>query len=121
MAKWWDDYDAIAAGLAVLATPRWEPGTKFGYHAMTYGWPMGEIIRRISGQTVGTFFASEIAGPLSLEAWIGTPTEQLDNVAFLHDHLISGMPLPGSSAFRRIRVRRRLQDPKTLFRPSLHG
>jgi CubicO group peptidase (beta-lactamase class C family) len=107
----WDDYDGIAAGLAA-ATPRWEPGTQFGYHAMTYGWLMGEIIRRITGQTVGTFFAAEIAGPLQLEAWIGTPTEQLDNVAHLHDHLVSGLPLPIRLIFRRIQGR--LKDPKTL-------
>jgi CubicO group peptidase (beta-lactamase class C family) len=107
----WDDYDAIAAGLAA-ATPRWEPGTKFGYHAITYGWLMGEIVRRITGQTVGTFFAHEIAGPLALQAWIGTPLEQHDNVAHLHDHLVSGLPLAVRLIYSR--VRRRLQDPTTL-------
>ncbi len=49
----WDDYDAIADGLAA-ATPSWEPGTRFGYHALTFGWLLGEIIRRVSGRRVGS-------------------------------------------------------------------
>lgn len=61
--------------------PIWEPGTAHGYHATTYGWLVGEIVRRVSGKSVGTFFAEEIAGPLGLEFWIGLPDEQQHRVA----------------------------------------
>jgi CubicO group peptidase (beta-lactamase class C family) len=107
----WGDYDAIAAGLAASA-PRWEPGTKFGYHATSYGWLMGEIIRRITGQTVGTFFAAEVAGPLGAEVWIGTPTEQRANVAFLTDTMASGLPLPLRLVYGRIQ--RRMRDQASM-------
>ncbi len=108
----WGDYDAIAAGLAA-ATPRWEPGTKFGYHAISYGWLVGELVRRITGQTIGTFFAAEIAGPLGLEAWIGTPPEQQDRVAPLIDRLDQGLPLPVRLMFRL--VRRRMRNPNIMM------
>jgi CubicO group peptidase (beta-lactamase class C family) len=107
----WGDYDAIAAGLAA-ATPRWEPGTAFGYHATSYGWLMGEVVRRISGQSVGVFFANELAGPLGLEAWIGTPPEQKGNVAHLTDDMANGLPLPMRLIFGR--VQKRLRNPKTM-------
>jgi CubicO group peptidase (beta-lactamase class C family) len=54
-------------------TPLWEPGTAHGYHAVTYGWLVGEVIRRISGKGIGDFFAAEVAGPLGLDLWIGLP------------------------------------------------
>ncbi len=68
----WDDYDAIAERLAA-ATPAWEPGTRNSYHAISYGWLVGELVRRITGQTIGAFFRAEIAEPLGLELWIGAP------------------------------------------------
>ena len=61
--------------------PVWEPGTAHGYHATTYGWLVGEVIRRITGKSVGTFFREEIAEPLDLEFWIGLPQEQQARVA----------------------------------------
>ena len=80
------DWPTVTAALAA-ATPLWEPGTKHGYHAVTYGWLVGEVIRRVSGRTVGEFFAEEIAGPLGLEFTIGTPDE-------LHDRIVPLIP-PG--------------------------
>lgn len=56
--------------------PVWEPGTKHGYHSGTYGWLVGEVVRRISGKSLGTFFADEIAGPLGLDFWIGLPASE---------------------------------------------
>jgi len=56
--------------------PVWEPGTAHGYHALTYGWLVGEVVRRISGRSLGRFFAKEIAEPLGLELWIGLPKEE---------------------------------------------
>lgn len=61
--------------------PVWEPGTAHGYHATTYGWLVGEVVRRISGKSLGTFFHDEIAEPLGLEFWIGLPDEQQHRVA----------------------------------------
>ena len=51
--------------------PWWEPGTKHGYHAITFGWLVGEVVRRITGKSLGTYFRDEIARPLSLDAHIG--------------------------------------------------
>ncbi|SDJ44127.1 serine hydrolase domain-containing protein [Nonomuraea jiangxiensis] len=57
--------------------PYWEPGTEHGYHALTYGWLVGEVVRRVSGRGIGSFLAEEIAAPLGLDLWIGLPkTEQ---------------------------------------------
>lgn len=61
--------------------PVWEPGTAHGYHAVTYGYLVGEVVRRISGKSLGTFFADEVAAPLGLEFWIGLPDEQHPRVA----------------------------------------
>jgi CubicO group peptidase (beta-lactamase class C family) len=55
--------------------PQWEPGRAHGYHARTYGWITGEVIRRLTGRSVGRFFAEEIAAPLGLDYWIGLPAE----------------------------------------------
>ena len=60
--------------------PAWEPGTTHGYHAGTYGWLVGEVVRRISGKSVGTFFADEVAGPLGLDFWIGLPESEESRV-----------------------------------------
>ena len=65
-------WDPIVAALAEQA-PLWEPGTAHGYHAVSYGYLVGEVVRRISGRSLGTFFAEEIAGPLGLEFYIGLP------------------------------------------------
>jgi CubicO group peptidase (beta-lactamase class C family) len=67
-------WDPVVAALAEQA-PVWEPGTAHGYHALTYGWLVGEVVRRITGRSLGTYFAEEVAGPLGLEFWIGLPEE----------------------------------------------
>lgn len=74
------DWDTVASSLAESA-PMWEPGSQHGYHAVTFGWLIGEIVRRVSGHTLGTYFAKEIADPLDLEFWIGTPDEVHDRVS----------------------------------------
>jgi CubicO group peptidase (beta-lactamase class C family) len=61
--------------------PVWEPGTAHGYHALTYGWLVGEVVRRISGKSLGAFFADEVAGPLGLDFWIGLPASQESRVS----------------------------------------
>jgi CubicO group peptidase (beta-lactamase class C family) len=73
-------WDPMVDALAAQA-PVWDPGTAHGYHALTYGWLVGEVVRRVSGKSIGTFFAEEIAAPLDLELWIGLPDEQQHRVA----------------------------------------
>jgi CubicO group peptidase (beta-lactamase class C family) len=62
-------------------TPYWEPGTRQAYHGLTYGFLNGEVVRRVTGETLGTFFADAVAAPLNLSAWIGLPEEQEPRVA----------------------------------------
>ena len=63
--------------------PRWEPGTAHGYHALTYGWLVGEIVRRVDGRDIGRFVNEEIAGPLGVELHIGLPDRLHHRVALL--------------------------------------
>jgi CubicO group peptidase (beta-lactamase class C family) len=53
--------------------PFWAPGTRNGYHGFTFGWTVGEMVRRASGKSLGTYFQDEIAKPLGLDFWIGLP------------------------------------------------
>jgi CubicO group peptidase (beta-lactamase class C family) len=95
-------WDPVVAALAAQ-TPFWEPGTAHGYHALTYGWLVGEVVRRVTGRTLGTYFAEEIAGPLGLEFWIGLPEEQEHRVSPIVGTLLpegepgAGMPSNFSS------------------------
>lgn len=61
--------------------PFWEPGTRHGYHAANFGWLVGELVRRVSGKSLGTFFQDEVAKPLGLDFWIGLPEEVEPRVA----------------------------------------
>ena len=63
--------------------PLWEPGTRHGYHAVTYGWLVGEVIRRVTGKSVGQFVADELSGPLGLDLWIGLPEQREGRVSRL--------------------------------------
>ncbi|MEX2223186.1 MAG: serine hydrolase domain-containing protein [Candidatus Rokuibacteriota bacterium] len=68
------DWEAMTEAIAETA-PWWTPGTRHGYHAITYGHLVGEIIRRIDGRTVGTFLRDEVTAPLGADFWIGVPEE----------------------------------------------
>ena len=69
-----------ATALLAAQEPWWEPGTASGYHAVTQGYLVGEVIRRVADVTVGEFFAKEVAGPLNADFHIGTPPECDDRV-----------------------------------------
>jgi len=86
----WDRREEIISRLAT-ATPEWEPGSRPGYHAITFGWLVGEVVRRVTGRPIGEVFATEIAQPLGMDAWLGRPDEIVDRVG----HLIA--PLPPSN------------------------
>jgi CubicO group peptidase (beta-lactamase class C family) len=66
------EWDYMTDRLAA-EVPFWEPGTRNGYHGFTFGWTVGEIVRRGSGKSLGTFFQDEVARPLGLDFWIGLP------------------------------------------------
>lgn len=74
------DWDAVTAWLAAQP-PQWEPGTQAGYHSFTFGHLVGEVVRRVTGQSLGTFFAQEVAGPVGADFHIGLPAEHDDRVS----------------------------------------
>lgn len=76
----WLDPPACSAALAPLA-PLWEPGTQHGYHPLTWGYLIGEIVRRIDGRSLGTVLREEIAGPAGIDFQIGTPASDHARVA----------------------------------------
>jgi CubicO group peptidase (beta-lactamase class C family) len=83
------EWDMVVAALAA-ATPEWEPGAAHGYHSLSFGHLNGEVVARVSGRDVGTYFAEEIAGPLGADVFIGTPVSEDHRVAEL------ALPQPGS-------------------------
>jgi len=76
------DFDRMAAAVAA-EPPFWPPGERLAYHAMTFGWICGELVRRTDGRSLGRFLAEEIAGPLALDVWIGLPAGLEPRVATL--------------------------------------
>ena len=79
------DWDTVVGFLEDEA-PHWEPGTRNGYHMINFGWTVGELVRRVSGKSLGTFFADEIAGPLGIDFWIGLPEAEEARVTRLEAH-----------------------------------
>ena len=65
-------WDPVVRAIAAQA-PEWEPGTAHGYHARSYGWILGEVVRRATGRSLGRVVAEDVAAPLGLEFWIGAP------------------------------------------------
>jgi len=81
-----------ATSLLAAQAPFWEPGTAPGYHALTQGYLVGEVIRRVTGKSIGRVFREEIAEPLGADFWIGLPASEDDRVAELIP------PPPGEAA-----------------------
>jgi CubicO group peptidase (beta-lactamase class C family) len=76
------DWDRMTTLLAA-EEPWWEPGTMHGYHAFTYGFLVGEVVRRVTGRTIGQFVREELAGPLHADFWIGVPAGELGRISDL--------------------------------------
>jgi CubicO group peptidase (beta-lactamase class C family) len=91
------DWDLVVNALA-KEEPFWEPGTRNGYHALTFGWLNGEVVRRVSGKSLGTFFKEEIAQPLGLDFWIGLPEDKESRVA----PMIPAKPDPARRLFQEL-------------------
>lgn len=73
-------WEPIVAALAGQR-PAWEPGTRHGYHMRTFGWLVGELVRRVTGRSAGTFLREDVLGPLGLDFWVGLPAELEPRVA----------------------------------------
>ena len=82
--SWWHDLDAVAAAFAATS-PAWEPGTAHGYHGVSFGLLLGEVVRRATGATLGTAFSRLVAGPLGIDFHIGLPRDRNRRVARLGD------------------------------------
>ena len=93
---WTRMVDVLAA-----ETPWWKPGTQSGYHAMTYGYLVGEVVRRVAGRSLGAFFREEVAGPLGADFHIGLPASEDARVADMV------APARGEAAIGEL-------DPKTI-------
>ncbi|MER6268676.1 serine hydrolase domain-containing protein [Streptomyces sp900105755] len=108
------DPDLGAAAVAAQA-PVWEPGTDHGYHAQTYSWLTGELVRRVTGRTVGEWIADEIAGPLGAGLWLGLPEAEQGRVG-----RVGPVPAPESAGALRTRPKRAVSeayaDPGSLTR-----
>ncbi|MFJ3307000.1 serine hydrolase domain-containing protein [Streptomyces sp. NPDC086549] len=76
------DWELTTARLAATE-PWWEPGTRSGYHAFTYGHLVGEVVRRVSGLLPGAFLEREVTGPLGIDFTIGLPREKSGRAAEL--------------------------------------
>ena len=97
-------------------TPIWEPGTAHGYHALTYGWLVGEVVRRIDGRSLGTFLHEEVAVPLGIDFWIGLPASEEHRVAPLIN-----APVPEDPAVARLLLERAGPDSLMGRALSLQG
>jgi CubicO group peptidase (beta-lactamase class C family) len=74
------DWDLMVARLED-EEPFWEPGTRNGYHMMSFGWTVGELVRRASGMGLGTFLRTQLAEPTGADVWIGLPESEHHRVS----------------------------------------
>lgn len=115
-----ESLDPLRGPEAVAAqAPEWEPGTEHGYHALTYGWMLDGIVRRVTGKGTGEWIADEIAGPLGAELWLGLPAaEEAAGRAGRVGRVEA--PEPASGAVLKARPKRSVtdayQDPDSLTR-----
>jgi CubicO group peptidase (beta-lactamase class C family) len=91
-------WDPVVDALA-QQVPHYAPGSQHGYHATTYGWLVGEVIRRITGKSVGAYFREEVATPLGLDFWIGLPESEEPRVA----PLVGGLADPAITTDPEVR------------------
>jgi CubicO group peptidase (beta-lactamase class C family) len=75
-------WEPVIAAIETQA-PLWPPGTAHAYHTISYGWLVGEVIRRVSGEGVGAFIRHRLAEPLGLRFWVGLPPAERAAVAWL--------------------------------------
>ncbi|WP_393086662.1 serine hydrolase domain-containing protein [Streptomyces sp. LN704] len=73
----------LTVGRLAAQEPWWEPGTRSGYHALTFGHLIGEVVRRVSGLLPGAFLEREVTGPLGIDFTVGLPEKEAGRVAEL--------------------------------------
>ncbi|MGW2767300.1 serine hydrolase domain-containing protein [Streptomyces sp. NPDC001275] len=108
--------DPVLGAEAVAAqAPVWEPGTDHGYHAQTYSWLTGELVRRVTGRTIGEWIAREVAGPVGADLWVGLPAGEAGRVG-----RVGQVEPPRSASGLRTRPKRSVAeayaDPESLTR-----
>ncbi|MGW5659405.1 serine hydrolase domain-containing protein [Streptomyces sp. NPDC003758] len=105
----------LAATVLAGQTPVWEPGTDHGYHAQTYSWLTSELVRRATGRSIGEWIATEIAGPLGLDLWVGLPEAEAHRVG-----RVGRIEAPAREGALRTRPKRAVADayadPESLTR-----
>lgn len=111
--------DGVSGPRAVAAQrPQWEPGTDHGYHAQTYSWLVGELVRRVTGRTIGRWIAEEIARPLGLDFWFGLPEDEAHRVGRVGP--VEPPAVDGNGGTLRMRPKRNVveayADPGSLTR-----
>jgi CubicO group peptidase (beta-lactamase class C family) len=116
-----DALDPLKGPEAVAAqAPVWEPGTDHGYHALTYGWMLDELVRRVTGRGTGEWIADEIAGPLGLDLWLGLPPAQEAAGRAGRVGRLDDTPEPAPGPGLRVRPKRAVteayDDPDSLTR-----
>ncbi|MEU3489027.1 serine hydrolase domain-containing protein [Streptomyces massasporeus] len=108
--------DPLRGPAAVAAqTPAWEPGTDHGYHALTYGWLLDELVRRVTGQSTGEWLASQVTGPLGLDLWLGLPESEAGRVGRVGS-VEGAEPTGGLRARPKRSVTEAYEDPASLTR-----
>jgi CubicO group peptidase (beta-lactamase class C family) len=114
------DWNLVVELLAAQA-PDWKPGSKHGYHSMTYGFLVGEVVRRVTGKTLGQYIAREIAGALHADLFIGLPENKETSVApALLPELGGQQPrLPDSGPYAA-RVLNWISPPLTVMNVNRH-
>ncbi|MEU1024788.1 serine hydrolase domain-containing protein [Streptomyces sp. NPDC005904] len=95
------DWEKVTDALAAT-TPWWRPGTAQGYHAVTFGFLVGEVVRRITGVTLGAFLRSEVTGPLDADVFVGTPPGEHGRCADMAPPVTGTDDAPSRGAFARI-------------------
>ncbi|MFA5885289.1 MAG: serine hydrolase domain-containing protein [Acidimicrobiia bacterium] len=103
--------EPVVRALAAQA-PNWEPGPH-GYHARTYGWLTGEIVRRVTGMSLGAWFAAELAAPLGLDFFVGLPEALEPRVARLYP--------PEADAALQVLIDQAMADPDTWMGKVMSG
>lgn len=104
-------WDPVVAAIAAQ-TPNWEPGSAHGYHARSFGWIVGEVVRRATGRSLGRFLAEEIAAALGLDCWVGLPATELSRCARILPPEAAGLLswIPSDSLMGRV-----MSGPSGLF------
>ena len=116
------NWELICSELA-KQEPFWEPGSAHGYHALTFGHLVGEVVRRVSGKTIGQYFNDEIAKPLDLDFWIGLPEDKFSRVTDIQPNMPGLMQkimmpilsrIPRFAASNLVKMLLDFQDPTTV-------